>query len=429
MTSTTPVAASATPPASTPVFSVDGLWKVFGPKAGQIPGDPELAALAPAELRARTGCTAAVRDVSFDVRKGEVFVVMGLSGSGKSTLVRCLTRLIEPTSGTIAIDGEDVRAMDKGRLRELRRHRAAMVFQHFGLLPHRSVLDNVAYGLEIQGVGRSERRARAAEVVAKVGLDGMEQRRPAQLSGGQRQRVGLARALAVDPEVLLFDEPFSALDPLIRRDMQEEVVRLHQEEGRTMVFITHDLSEALKLGDRIALMRDGRVVQLGTPEEIVGSPADDYVREFVRDVPREQVLTVGSAMRPAADGEASAGPVVSPAATVSEAIDLVAAEGAPARVVDGDRCVGVVDADTLLGVVAKGDAGGGPSAGERGPVTQSTAHPDADGDGDSGTDLPTTVPGPASDSPATGAAQAGTAAPRERGEAKPPASRTSPEGV
>ncbi|WP_093905139.1 glycine betaine/L-proline ABC transporter ATP-binding protein [Streptomyces sp. cf386] len=352
--STTPE--SATPetrkPPTTPVFSVEGLWKVFGPKADRIPADPELTALTPAELRTRTGCTAAVRDVSFDVRKGEVFVVMGLSGSGKSTLVRCLTRLIEPTAGTIAIDGEDVRAMDKTRLRELRRHRAAMVFQHFGLLPHRTVLDNVAYGLEIQGVGKAERRERAAQVVAKVGLEGMEQRRPGQLSGGQRQRVGLARALAVDPEVLLFDEPFSALDPLIRRDMQEEVVRLHREEGRTMVFITHDLSEALKLGDRIALMRDGAVVQLGTPEEIVGSPADDYVREFVRDVPREQVMTVRTAMRAASADEAGNGPALAPDATVSEAIEAVARSGAPARVMEGGRCLGVVDHERLLGVVA-----------------------------------------------------------------------------
>ncbi|MFI9648523.1 glycine betaine/L-proline ABC transporter ATP-binding protein [Streptomyces sp. NPDC052040] len=352
MALTVPTRKPPTDESDAPVFSVDGLWKVFGPKAARIPEDPELAALPVAELRERTGCTAAVRDVSFDVRKGEVFVVMGLSGSGKSTLVRCLTRLIEPTSGTIAIDGEDVRAMDKTRLRELRRHRAAMVFQHFGLLPHRTVLDNIAYGLEIQGVGRAERRERAAEFVAKVGLEGMEQRRPSQLSGGQRQRVGLARALAVDPEVLLFDEPFSALDPLIRRDMQEEVVRLHREEGRTMVFITHDLSEALKLGDRIALMRDGRIVQLGTPEEIVGSPADDYVREFVRDVPREQVLTVRSAMRAASAQEAGGGPAVSPDATVSEAIEAVARSGAPARVMDHGRCVGVVDHERLLGVVA-----------------------------------------------------------------------------
>jgi glycine betaine/proline transport system ATP-binding protein len=338
--------------AAEPVFRVDGLWKVFGPKAERVPADPELSALGPAELRARTGCTAAVRDVGFEVRKGEVFVVMGLSGSGKSTLVRCLTRLIEPTAGTVAIDGEDVRAMDKARLRSLRRHRAAMVFQHFGLLPHRTVLDNVAYGLQIQGVGRAERRKKAAEMVAKVGLSGMEHRRPGQLSGGQRQRVGLARALAADPEVLLFDEPFSALDPLIRRDMQEEVIRLHQEEGRTMVFITHDLQEALRLGDRIALMRDGRVVQLGTPEEIVGSPADDYVRAFVRDVPREQVMTVRTAMRPATADQAGSGPALAPHATVAEAIEAVARAGAPARVVDRGRCVGVVDSEALLGVVA-----------------------------------------------------------------------------
>lgn len=345
-----------------PVFSVRNVWKVFGPKAGRIPGSAE-ADLSPAELRQRTGCTAAVRDVSFDVRKGEVFVVMGLSGSGKSTLVRCLTRLIEPTSGTVAIDGEDVLAMDSGRLRALRRHRAAMVFQHFGLLPHRTVLDNVAYGLEIQGVGKAERRARATEMVAKVGLEGYEQHRPSQLSGGQQQRVGLARALAVDPEVLLFDEPFSALDPLIRREMQDEVVRLHREEGRTMVFITHDLSEALRLGDRIALMRDGQIVQLGTPEEIVGSPADDYVRDFVRDVPREQVITVGTAMRPADRGESESGPALSPNATVSEAIEAVARSGnRSARVMSGGKLLGIVDHECLLGVVAGTDKVAPPGA-------------------------------------------------------------------
>ncbi len=366
-----------------PVFSVEGLWKVFGPRADRVPADPELASLDAAELRARTGCTAAVRDVSFDVRKGEVFVVMGLSGSGKSTLVRCLTRLIEPTAGRIAIDGEDVRAMDRTRLRELRRHRAAMVFQHFGLLPHRTVLDNVAYGLEIQGMGRAARREKAAEVVEKVGLAGMEQRRP-QLSGGQRQRVGLARALAVDPEVLLFDEPFSALDPLIRRDMQDEVVRLHREEGRTMVFITHDLQEALKLGDRIALMRDGRVVQLGTPEEIVGAPADDYVRAFVQDVPREQVLTVRTAMRPASPAEQdAAGLTVAPDTTVSEAIETVAT-ASPARVVDEGACVGVVDAESLLNVVAghpapeTPGASAGQSAGTRAGTPAAALSPEAD---------------------------------------------------
>ncbi|MGP4084672.1 quaternary amine ABC transporter ATP-binding protein [Streptomyces sp. KR55] len=391
----------STTPTGAPVFSVDGLWKVFGPKADRVPADPELAALPAADLRTRTGCTAAVRDVGFEVRKGEVFVVMGLSGSGKSTLVRCLTRLIEPTAGTIAIDGEDVRAMDKARLRELRRHRAAMVFQHFGLLPHRTVLDNVAYGLEIQGVGRAERRAKAAEVVAKVGLEGMEQRRPGQLSGGQQQRVGLARALAVDPEVLLFDEPFSALDPLIRRDMQEEVVRLHREEGRTMVFITHDLSEALKLGDRIALMRDGRIVQLGTPEEIVGSPADDYVREFVRDVPREQVMTVRTAMRPASADEADSGPAVAPGATVSEAIEAVARTGGPVRVMDNGRCVGIVDHTGLLSVVA------------------GVAEPDAAAGSDAAVAAGSDAV--AAGSRAAGAARVGAAAPRQRGQATSPA--------
>ena len=333
------------------VFSVRNLWKVFGPKAGRIPGSPD-AGLPVGELRRKTGCTAAVRDVSFDVKKGEVFVVMGLSGSGKSTLVRCLTRLIEPTSGKLSIDSEDVLAMDRSRLRELRRHRAAMVFQHFGLLPHRTVLDNVAYGLEIQGVGKAQRRAKATEIIEKVGLTGMENRRPSQLSGGQQQRVGLARALAVDPEVLLFDEPFSALDPLIRRDMQEEVIRLHHEEGRTMVFITHDLSEALRLGDRIALMRDGEIVQLGTPEEIVASPADDYVRDFVRDVPREQVITVRHAMRAPEGDEAETGPAIAPGATVAEAIEAVARAGSPARVMDQGRCLGIVDSELLLGVVA-----------------------------------------------------------------------------
>ncbi|MFI0711935.1 glycine betaine/L-proline ABC transporter ATP-binding protein [Streptomyces inhibens] len=337
------------------VFSVRHLWKVFGPKADKIPDDSSVAELSAQELREQTGCTAAVRDVSFDVHKGEVFVVMGLSGSGKSTLVRCLTRLIEPTSGDLEMDGEDVRAMDRGALRDLRRRRAAMVFQHFGLLPHRSVVDNVAYGLEIQGVGKNERREKATEMVDKVGLAGLEKRRPGQLSGGQQQRVGLARALAVDPEVLLFDEPFSALDPLIRRDMQEEVVRLHREEGRTMVFITHDLAEALRVGDRIALMRDGQIVQLGTPEEIVGSPADDYVRDFVRDVPREQVLTVRRAMRPAGDGEAEQGPALGPDTLISDAIEAVARSGGAARVVDDGRCVGIVDHACLLKVVARID--------------------------------------------------------------------------
>ena len=343
-------------PPTAPVFAVRGLWKVFGPRAARIPDDVSLDELNATELRERTGCTAAVRNVSFEVRAGECFVVMGLSGSGKSTLVRCLTRLIEPTAGELEMDGEDVLAMNKQRLRELRRHRAAMVFQHFGLLPHRTALDNIAYGLQIQGMPKAERRARAMEMAAKVGLEGLEDRYPRELSGGQQQRVGLGRALAPDPEVLLFDEPFSALDPLIRRDMQEEVIRLRREEGATMVFITHDLSEALRVGDRIALMRDGAIVQLGTPEEIVASPADDYVRDFVRDVPRAQVITVRAAMRPAEPGETETGAALTAGALVAEGIEAVVRSGAPARVMEGGRCLGVVDHEGLLSVVAGLDA-------------------------------------------------------------------------
>jgi glycine betaine/proline transport system ATP-binding protein len=331
----------------TPTIAVENLWKVFGPKPDKVVGTP-LAELSRAELRARTGCLAAVKDVSFDVRPGEVFVVMGLSGSGKSTLVRCLTRLIEPTSGEVRIDGEAVRAMSPKRLRELRRHGVAMVFQHFGLLPHRQVVDNIAYGLEIQGVGRAERHRRAGEVLALVGLEGHEHQYPSQLSGGMQQRVGLARALATDPAVLLFDEPFSALDPLIRRDMQAEVRRLHAEVGKTLVFITHDLAEALSLGDRIAVMRDGALVQVGTPEELVGAPADGYVEDFVREVPRADVLTVRWIVRPAKPDEVVDGQPLPAGTVIRDAVARVLRAGRPVPVVDGDERLGVVDAEQLL---------------------------------------------------------------------------------
>jgi len=331
----------------TPTIAVEHLWKVFGLKPERVPGSP-LAELSRSELRAQTGCVAAVRDVSFEVEPGEVFVVMGLSGSGKSTLVRCLTRLIEPTSGEVRIDGEPVREMSAKKLRELRRHRVAMVFQHFGLLPHRQVLDNVAYGLEIQGLSRGERHERAGKVLDLVGLDGHEHQYPDQLSGGMQQRVGLARALATDPAVLLFDEPFSALDPLIRRDMQAEVRRLHAEVGKTMVFITHDLAEALTLGDRIAVMRDGDLVQVGTPEELVGAPADDYVADFVREVPRADVLSVRWITRPAAEGEELEDEPLPATTVIREAIERVLHAKAPIRVVAGEETVGVIDSDQLL---------------------------------------------------------------------------------
>jgi glycine betaine/proline transport system ATP-binding protein len=335
-----------------PVISVQNLWKIFGHKADRIPASPELAALSSKELREQTGCVAAVRDLSFDVAPGEVFVVMGLSGSGKSTLVRCLTRLIEPTAGRVLFQGEDVLNCTEKSLRQLRRHKISMVFQHFGLLPHRRVIDNVAYGLEIRGEGKRGRLKRAGEVVDLVGLSGYEQSFPDQLSGGMQQRVGLARALAGDPDVLLFDEPFSALDPLIRRDMQNEVIRLHREVGKTMVFITHDLSEALKLGDRILIMRDGGLVQIGTGADLVGAPANDYVRDFVREVPRSHVLTLRWIMRPATPADDLSGPELGPDTVVREAVRAVLESAHPVKVVAGGRLLGVIGDPEILRVVA-----------------------------------------------------------------------------
>ena len=297
-----------------------------------------------------------IRDVSFDVAPGEVFVVMGLSGSGKSTLVRLLTRLIEPTAGTVELYGEKITGMDDSALLDTRRRKVSTVFQHFGLLPHRKVVDNVAFGLEVRGEGKSQRRNRAQEMVDLVGLSGYENNYPDQLSGGMQQRVGLARALAADPEVLMFDEPFSALDPLIRRDMQNEVIRLHEEVGKTMVFITHDLAEALKLGDRILIMRDGEIVQIGTPDEVVGAPADDYVADFTSEVPKSHVLTLKWVMRPD-DGTAdTTSPALPVGQIVKDAARTVLDTSGPCRVVDGDRTVGLVDDEDILRVVVAEEA-------------------------------------------------------------------------
>ena len=253
--------------------------------------------------------TAAVIDASFDVRVGEIFVVMGLSGSGKSTLIRMLNGLGETTEGSISVFGDEIVGMSPAKLRDIRRERMSMVFQHFALFPHRSVLDNAAYGLEVQGVSLEERRAQARPWLERVGLAGWETALPSELSGGMQQRVGLARAFAAGTDILLMDEAFSALDPLIRREMQELLVELQQELGKTIVFITHDLNEAMFLGDRIAVMRDGRIVQLGTPNDILTDPANDYVAQFVQDVDRARVLTAGDVMEhPRAVVPASAGP-------------------------------------------------------------------------------------------------------------------------
>ena len=277
-------------------IEVDGVWKVFGSRPERAL-QPEHGSKSRAEIQEELGLVVGLRDVSFTVDPGEIFVVMGLSGSGKSTLVRCLIRLIEATKGQVRFDGEDILTYSPERMMEFRRSKVAMVFQHYALLPHRQVLDNVAYGLEIRGMDKADRHEEALKAIETVGLKGWEDYYPSEMSGGMQQRVGLARALAVNPDVLLMDEPFSGLDPLIRREMQDELVSLQNELQKTIVFITHDLNEALKLGDRIAIMRDGEIIQEGSPEEIVTLPTDEYVTEFVRDVSRGKVIQAKAIMR------------------------------------------------------------------------------------------------------------------------------------
>jgi glycine betaine/proline transport system ATP-binding protein len=354
------VAASGT---AVPMLRCEDLWKVFGPKADGVVGTP-LAALSRDELLARTGDLVAVRDVTLDVAPGELFVIMGLSGSGKSTLVRCFGRLLEPTSGRVLVEGQDITALDPAELRALRRDVVSMVFQDFGLLPNRRVLDNVAYGLEIQGVDRATRHARAHEKIELVGLTGFADHRPDALSGGMQQRVGIARALANDPRLLLLDEPFSALDPVTRRDLQGELLGLQHRTGTTMVFITHDVSEALRLGDRIALMRDGRVVQVGTPADLLLRPADDYVREFTRDAPRGRVLTARDLCTPGdagADATARDGVCDVEADTVLRDLLPSLADAAVVRVVADGVVLGTLSRHAALDALRgapSGPAGG-----------------------------------------------------------------------
>ncbi|MFL2784373.1 MAG: glycine betaine/L-proline ABC transporter ATP-binding protein, partial [Dehalococcoidia bacterium] len=274
-------------------IEVNNLWKVFGRNPSSALAS-ENSGKSRTEIQEEFGQVVALRDVSFNVQKGETFVVMGLSGSGKSTLVRCLIRLIEATSGNIFVEQEDVTSLDDSALQEFRRTKISMVFQNFGLLPHRNVMDNACYGLEVKGMSREERYERAQKMLDLVGLSGWEKSRVRQLSGGMQQRVGLARALAVEPEILLMDEPFSGLDPLIRRQMRSELADLQKELKKTMVFITHDLDEAVSVGDRIAIMRDGEIIQMGTPREIIMNPADEFVSEFTEDVSKDRVLNASS---------------------------------------------------------------------------------------------------------------------------------------
>ena len=316
-------------------LSCSNLWKVYGPDAaslfdgGGVPSD---------EVLTSGGYIGAVRNAGFDVEEGEILVLMGLSGSGKSTLLRCLSRLIEPTAGSVCFEGQDITHADEKSLRSLRRHKMGMVFQNFGLLPHRTALQNVVFPLEIQGLPRIVRERKALDLLNLVGLEGRETYYPRELSGGQQQRVGIARSLAVEPDVWLLDEPFSALDPLIRREMQDEFIRLQRSLKKTIVFVTHDFDEAVRLADRIAIMRGGIMVQLGTPEELVVSPADGYVAEFTKTAPKARLIRARTAMQPLAGfTDIGSDDAVIPAdATIEEAAPSVLAGKAQAIVIDDE---------------------------------------------------------------------------------------------
>jgi glycine betaine/proline transport system ATP-binding protein len=341
-------------------LACEAVWKLFGPAPERFFAAHQQRP-SPADL-AGAGLICAVREATFAIREGEIFVIMGLSGSGKSTLVRCLSRLIEPTAGRILFEGRNLLEASERELTQIRRHKMGMVFQHFALLPHLTVLGNVAFPLEIQGKGRAERERRAREMIELVGLRGREDYYPRELSGGQQQRVGIARSLAVEPEIWLLDEPFSALDPLIRREMQDEFLRLQSVLKKTIAFITHDFDEAIRLADRIAIMQDGEVIQIGTPEELVTRPATAYVAEFTREIPRAKVLSAQAVMRPATGAGGFAGAVAADARIEAIARQVVDA-ALPLAVTDGARgVIGQIDRAAVLAVLV----GDQPAAGRDG---------------------------------------------------------------
>ena len=334
------------------------VWKLFGSGAGDFIRRRDGKASS-AEL-VEAGLVGAARAVDLEIRQGEIFIIMGLSGSGKSTLVRCMSRLIEPTFGKVEFEGKDLLSISAAELIELRRHRMGMVFQNFALLPHLNVLENIAFPLSIQGVARQPREIRAREVIDLVGLHGREHFYPRELSGGQQQRVGIARSLATKPEIWFLDEPFSALDPLIRREMQDELMRLQAVLHKTIVFITHDFDEAIRLADRIAIMKDGEVIQVGTPEELVVSPATDYVAEFTRDVQRAKVISARSLMRP--PSKIQHGGTVAPEARVASFSAQVIAARKPFAVVNGTgKPIGEVTPEAVIDLLAGIDRGGAPA--------------------------------------------------------------------
>ncbi len=327
-------------------ISCDKIWKVFG-------ADPEGFMRrhngAPSdEALAEEGMIGAVREVSFDVHSGEILIIMGLSGSGKSTVIRCITRLNDPTTGSIYFEGKDLLAANEKELIDIRRHKMGMVFQNFGLLPHRDVMSNVAFPLEVQGIDRQAREAKAREMIELVGLGGRESYFPRELSGGQQQRVGIARSLAVGPDVWFLDEPFSALDPLIRSEMQDEFIRLQKMLKKTIVFITHDFEEATKLADRIGIMKDGRLEQLSTPEEMVLNPASDYVAEFARNAPRDRIVSVRAIMEPVNGKAPKKGDGVEGRALIGSVAEQVLNSDKPVSVVDdGNVVIGTVSRERM----------------------------------------------------------------------------------
>ena len=328
------------------------LWKIFGEREGEALIAARDRGASKQAVRDEFGCVVGVADVSFQVRTGEIFCVMGLSGSGKSTMVRHLNRLIEPTAGEVHIGGRDVNKLGAKELRALRSDQVGMVFQNMALLPHRSVVDNVALSLELRGMSAKERHAIAEEKLDLVDLKGWSDRFPDELSGGMKQRVGLARAMAADPGILLMDEPFSALDPLIRRQLQDQFIELAKVLKKTTVFITHDLDEAIRLGDHIAIMKDGRVIQIGTPEDIVTAPADPYVADFVAGVSRLSLVTAAKIMQPINvrdDHDLTAAPTASPSATLDALVTIACDTDSPILVTDGDGPpIGIVTKKALL---------------------------------------------------------------------------------
>lgn len=335
-------------------LSCKDIWKVYGqnPERFFSGSNPTSDAKALAQTMRAEGAIPAAANVSFDVNAGEIFVIMGLSGSGKSTIVRCLSRLVEPTHGQILLDGEDLLKKSAKDLIDIRRHKMGMVFQNFGLLPHLTVIENISFPLRLQGLGLAEQRERANRVIELVGLTGRESSYPTQLSGGQQQRVGIARSLAVEPELWFLDEPFSALDPLIRRQMQDEFLRIQQVLKKSIVFITHDFLEALRIADRMMIMRDGMVVQIGTPAELIVNPADDYIAEFTSDVPLVRVLQAGDVAVKGAAKTADM-PEVASTETVEQLLPQLAQHDSGIAVNDGGTPLGVVTAQSVVAALAR----------------------------------------------------------------------------